>query len=157
MSMRYSLLLLPLLFACNSTAALNSRVPADLEDLVRVYQEGSGVNVTYDEATRAQLAAIPVRRVGVEDLNVIQIGPLPAQAEARAELIFEVLPLQHADATRVAQTLDNLLGAATRSEEIPVRVLSDQRTNALLISASKSGLARVRDLVVHLDVAIGEG
>lgn len=157
MSITRTMFLAPLLFACQATTSMDTRVPTDLEDLVRVYQEGTGVNVTYDEATQARLAATPVRRVGGPDLNTIQIGSPAAEEEQVSHVQFEVLHLQHADARSLAQSLEVLLHDASQGRNTRVQVLADTRLNALLVRAPDASLARLKELVGHLDVEVGEG
>jgi len=69
-----------------------------------------------------------------------------AQGPSRsAEL--RVIPLKHAVATEVAGEL--------RALQQSVRVVSDQRTNSLLLMAeSPEALAPVIDLIAHLDLDV---
>jgi len=70
----------------------------------------------------------------------VPVVPAPAQEDE-----VEVVLLEHAYAPEVAHTLQTFLA---RGE----RVLADQRTNALLVSASAESRARVKRLLVALDM-----
>lgn len=70
-------------------------------------------------------------------------GPEPAPA-ARSEQM-QVVPLQHAVAGDLAAELGRLLKQA--------RVVADQRTNSLIVSAeTEAALAQVLELIADLDL-----
>ena len=162
MKIARALLLAPLLVACQATytpqaPSMDTRVPSDLEDLVRIYQEGTGVNVTYDEETRERLAGTPIRAVGGASANTILIGPSAAEGP-ETTVQFEVLHLEHADARMLSQSLESLLhDAAGGGRRSRVQVLPDVRLNALLIRGPEESLEHLKELVGHLDVEVQEG
>ncbi|MEZ4401694.1 MAG: type II secretion system secretin GspD [Kofleriaceae bacterium] len=92
---------------------------------------------------------------------------------ASGEGIFTI-PVKYADAAALAQKLSEILGTnqgptapggkgtpSTNKDEVaaavPSKILSDDRTNTLIILATEAGYLRVRGLVERLDVAVAAG
>ncbi|MCY3004006.1 MAG: hypothetical protein NTV21_19595 [Planctomycetota bacterium] len=69
----------------------------------------------------------------------------PTATETRAT---EVLPLQHANCDELASNLRNLVNSNT------VRILTDSRTNSLIVQADKPSMAEIKKLVEQLDVEV---
>ena len=82
------------------------------------------------------------------------------------------IPVKYADAVTLAQKVSEILGAGqnptgapggkgTGKEEIasavPSKILSDERTNTIILLASEAGYLRVRGLVERLDVEASTG
>lgn len=65
---------------------------------------------------------------------------------------FEVVALQFATASELAQVLNDLIGdAAVDGQESEVRIMSDQRTSSLLLMAPPQRMSELRDLIAQLD------
>ena len=79
------------------------------------------------------------------------------------------LPVHHGEATKVAQILTTMFTAApsgapkpgaspgaepAASEPVPSKILADERTNTLVISASEPAYQRAKALVERIDVAV---
>jgi len=71
---------------------------------------------------------------------------------------IEVVPLSHASATEVVRVL-TALTQAPRSDGLPVTttLVSDSRTNSVLIGGDKSERLRLRVLIAHLDTPLEDG
>jgi general secretion pathway protein D len=88
---------------------------------------------------------------------------------------FEVIPLEFASADEVADTLGELLEASKRASQVRVqgqaaqgvtgamqvgqgdtKILTDPRTNSLLVMAMPADLPRIKELVARLDVDVVE-
>jgi len=66
-----------------------------------------------------------------------------------------VVPLQHARATELADTINRTLSQTrlrTRRGQLPVAVVADDATNSLVITANKKELDNIKQLVQTLDV-----
>lgn len=78
------------------------------------------------------------------------------------------IPVKHADATKLADKLGNILGltqqqaAPSKPEPMkapvaaaaPSKILVDERTNTLIVAASEAGYERVKALVERLDISL---
>jgi len=69
---------------------------------------------------------------------------------------ISVIPLKHAGATEMVNSLNSIFGAdatAARRTALPyaMKIIPDERTNAVLVRASEVDTARVRELVKLLD------
>lgn len=71
---------------------------------------------------------------------------------------IEVVPLQHASAAEVVRVLTSLT-QTPRADGIPVTtsLVSDARTNSVLIGGDRSQRLRLRALVAHLDTPLADG
>jgi general secretion pathway protein D len=71
---------------------------------------------------------------------------------------IEVVPLAHASATEVVRVL-TALTQAPRTDGVPVTVslVSDSRTNSVLIGGDRSERLRLRALIAHLDTPLEDG
>ncbi|MDX1570614.1 MAG: type II secretion system secretin GspD [Xanthomonadales bacterium] len=68
---------------------------------------------------------------------------------------IEVIPLQHARATEVVRTL-NMLNAET-PQGGGAKVISDERTNSVLLSGDPGSRLRFKTLITHLDTPLESG
>ena len=68
-------------------------------------------------------------------------------AQREAAWTFEVIRVEHANAKQLAGPLSGLMRGNAR-------ILSDARTNSLLVHTSSETLAELKDLIAQLDVAI---
>jgi len=74
---------------------------------------------------------------------------------------IEIITLQHASATEVVRILTSLEqqsrgkggGGPTGAEDSPI-LISDERTNSILIGGGKSGRLRIRAIISHLDTPL---
>lgn len=80
--------------------------------------------------------------------NLQRLTRLAQRLDRQRDLQAEVITLEHAGAEELAQTLDTLM---EREGGGQVRVLANQRANALVAYGSEAGLARVRQLAASLD------
>ena len=78
-------------------------------------------------------------------------GPDAPAADPEAPL-FEVVVLEHAEADRLAVTLEDFLEDAAAGSEEPPLVRADAQTNSLLLQARPEALAELKDLIARLDV-----
>lgn len=87
------------------------------------------------------------------------------------EQAFEVIALKHASAMEMANTIDELLqhsprcqirvrktqqagSSSLKPQSVKIRVLADQRTNSLLVTANSQDMLQIRELVAALDVEL---
>lgn len=84
--------------------------------------------------------------------------------------VVEIIPINYADAAQVASTVLNLFevekqkttrrvtrrGRAAAPEEIEEvsKIIADERTNSVIVLASKRSLAKVKDLIARLDTSV---
>ncbi|HEY5935966.1 MAG TPA: type II secretion system secretin GspD, partial [Kofleriaceae bacterium] len=78
------------------------------------------------------------------------------------------IPVNHADATKLADKLGNILGLTQQAQAAPTKpelkapvaaaapskILVDERTNTLIVAASEAGYQRVKALVERLDISL---
>jgi type II secretory pathway component GspD/PulD (secretin) len=76
-------------------------------------------------------------------------APTPAPAAAKHAESFQVIPLQHSSADELAATLRSLF-----SRNPDIRVMSDSRTNSLLIAADPQDIERIEALVERIDIEV---
>jgi len=155
------------LAACSSTpvegaeasAGSMPAAPATMEELVSQYVATSGYNVTYDEPTGALLASLAVTAVGPADLNVLKVSLSEGAASVEeTPQQFELIPLQYAAAPDLAETLTDLVSDASEGgADSSVKVLSDDRTNSLLVMAPPEHMQELRDLIALLDREVTAG
>jgi general secretion pathway protein D len=83
--------------------------------------------------------------------------------------VLEIIPINYADAREVAQTVLNLFeiqqqqttrvartAKATQMEDVQdvSKIIADERTNSLIVLASKRAIAKVRDIIAKLDLPL---
>ena len=68
---------------------------------------------------------------------------------------IEVIPLQHARATEVVRTLNMLNGDTPQGGG--AKVISDERTNSILLSGDPGSRLRFKTLITHLDTPLESG
>lgn len=79
------------------------------------------------------------------------------------------IPVEHADATKLADKLGTILGlpasgtvspaqgakaTATPSAAVPSKLIVDERTNTLVVAGTEAGYLRVKSLVERLDISL---
>ncbi|HSW44231.1 MAG TPA: secretin N-terminal domain-containing protein [Phycisphaerae bacterium] len=108
-------------------------------------------NVVYITGTRAQ----------IDQIKATVIDPLEQYAPAVALKSFQI-PIQHADVTTLAQTLNNYFsqrfaamlaagGSARAPAEMVVKIVADSATRLLLVECTESNKAAIDDLLKMLD------
>lgn len=79
----------------------------------------------------------------------------PAAVQSSTERAsVEVIPLEYASASQLADTLGELFETGGHGSGREVKILADERTNALLVSAPPSRIAALKDLIALLDVDV---
>ncbi len=63
------------------------------------------------------------------------------------------IPVLHADAAKLAEKVDKLLAPTTKDLPAP-KIMVDERTNTLIVSASEAGYRRAKAIVERLDIAL---
>jgi hypothetical protein len=77
--------------------------------------------------------------------------PAPEPAKANE---FQLFPLKH---TRAAETSNLLQSFLTSDPRVNIRLVYDERTNAILVSAPAAEMVRIKDLIAKLDVPQSDG
>lgn len=80
--------------------------------------------------------------------NLVRLEQLAARLDQRRDLKTEVIPLEHANADDMAQTLDTLMA---REEGNQIRIVANERSNSLVIFGGGEDLSRVKRLITSLD------
>jgi len=124
-----------------------AETPADLADLLRDWSAARGVSLTWQSEVGGRLADWKLRQVGSPENPVLLVSPPQSSAST------EVIRLRYATASNLAETLRRVLASSGGGEGIGL--VSDVRTNSLLVSADTSGQARVKALVDQLDIEQG--
>lgn len=91
--------------------------------------------------------------------NIKRLEVLINQIDQTADREIDMLRLEHALATDVVRTV-TLLNQGDRQNEAgttPALVIADERSNSVLIGGDKSERQKMMDIIVQLDVPIGEG
>ncbi len=147
-------LLALLALACQSAPLTNtaskeapSKTPSNLEELVSHYQQQAGVNLTYDEKMADWLSSVELVPVGPEGSVLV----LTSQVAAAPE--FEVIRIQHAEASILSGAIEGLVQEARGDSAQPeIKIMTDPRTNSLLVMAPQEQMEHLKDLIALLDV-----
>lgn len=89
--------------------------------------------------------------------NLERIVKIIRQVDKESNEEIQVIPLQHASATEVARILENLerqSASKKGAQDQNTRLVADERTNSLLLSADKKNSLRLRALIAQLDSEI---
>ena len=92
----------------------------------------------------------------------------PSFSQCEPEVEFQVIALQFASAPEIAEVVEELVQAASRTavgagplyqsestqRDSEIRVLADTRTNSLLVMAPKAVAQQIEELIAALDVEI---
>jgi general secretion pathway protein D len=91
-------------------------------------------------------------------LNVERMVRIIRRIDQSNDDDIEVVPLAHASATEIVRVL-TALTQAPRADGVPVTVslVSDSRTNSVLIGGDRSERLRLRALIAHLDTPLEDG
>jgi len=80
--------------------------------------------------------------------NLVRLEQLAARLDQRRDLQTDVIPLEHANADDMAQTLDTLMA---REEGNQVRIVANERSNSLVVFGGGEDLSRIKRLIATLD------
>ena len=132
----------------SETYTLQQRIEA-ARRRVALPEERDSVKVAADSRLNAVVivarpGVLPIAEALVKQLDV------PDQA-ARSERSLQVVPVQHADATELARTLQPLL--AEDSALTPAVVQVDRASNTLIVRGDEAQLERLRQVVSEIDRA----
>lgn len=116
------------------------------------------VSMTIDPSNTAVLVAAPAEAIGMIDRFIALVDQSP-QSDRLAVRVFELKNAKAPDAARTLQAaLDAVRqGAPGGGRELPqARFLGDERTNALLVTATEAQIRQTERLLADLDKAVGE-
>jgi general secretion pathway protein D len=86
--------------------------------------------------------------------NVKRMVSMITKIDESGEMTIETIKLDHADAKNLAGLVQSLLG---KEDGLVFSIVSDERSNSLLMSGSPATRSRVKQLVTQLDSPIGKG
>jgi general secretion pathway protein D len=94
--------------------------------------------------------------------NVERIASIIARIDLASNEEVEIVPLRHASATEVVRVLAALEQSKARTDPAaaigtPPRMVADERTNSILLSADRASRLRLRTLITHLDTPVDSG
>lgn len=89
--------------------------------------------------------------------NIKSLASIIAQVDTSSSSDIDMIPLQHALAMDVATTLKDLIKNQVTNARNSVSITSDDRSNALLVSGSKTDRIRLRMLILKLDKKSSQG
>ncbi len=85
--------------------------------------------------------------------NVDRMEQLIANIDRKSDSSIELIPLQHANAEDVADTLTQLL-ESTNSLGPQSKIVADSRTNSVIVNANPSLKSKVMNIIARLDVSL---
>ncbi|MGH8371619.1 MAG: type II secretion system secretin GspD, partial [Gammaproteobacteria bacterium] len=106
-------------------------------------------------STEAQLAAYtPANMLIISDRasNVTRLLEIINRMDQSIDNKIEIIPLQNASASDVAQVLTSLMQSSAAEGGPPLKLVADDRSNSILVSGDKNDRLRVRALIAHLDM-----
>lgn len=89
--------------------------------------------------------------------NVKRMIKLIKQVDKESSQDIDLIPLKHASASeivRILEALNKSKASKINNSETP-KFVADERTNSILLSASKNAKARILDLIKKLDTPLG--
>lgn len=89
--------------------------------------------------------------------NVRRIIALAHRLDQPLSSGFDMIQLQHASATNVAQVLTSMLQGSSGHGQLPLKLAADPRTNTILVSGSPAQRLQVKAIVSELDQPSGHG
>lgn len=108
-----------------------------------------------------QLVAYPASNILIisdRASNVNRMMRIIRRVDQVSDQDVEIVPLQNASASDTVRVLNSLFQqAAAEGGGVSMKVVADERSNSVLISADKSQRLRVRALVAHLDTPLEAG
>lgn len=106
-------------------------------------------------STEAQLAAYtPANMLIISDRagNVTRLLEIIHRIDQSTDNDIEIIPLQNASASDVAQVLTSLMQSNANEGGPPLKLVADERSNSILVSGDKNDRLRIRALIAHLDM-----
>jgi general secretion pathway protein D len=89
--------------------------------------------------------------------NIKSLVHIIEQVDNSSSSDIDIIPLQHALAMDVATTLKDLIKSQNNNGRSQVSITSDDRSNAVLVSGSKTDRIRLRMLILKLDKKNSQG
>jgi general secretion pathway protein D len=83
--------------------------------------------------------------------NVERMLGIINRIDKKSDSSIEMITLQHANATEVAQTIESLLDTGNSTLNGKTKIVADERTNSVIINAVPSLKLRIQTLVAQLD------
>jgi general secretion pathway protein D len=108
----------------------------------------------------AHLAAYPSANMLIisdRAANVNRIMRIVQRIDRSGDEDIEVIRLEHASANEIVRVINALSAAQGADAAGAARIVSDERTNSVLVSGEKSQRLRLRTLVAHLDTPLETG
>ena len=108
----------------------------------------------------AHLAAYPSANMLIisdRAANVNRIMRIVQRIDRTGDEDIEVIRLEHASASEIVRVINSLSSAQGADAAGGARIVSDERTNSVLVSGEKSQRLRLRTLVAHLDTPLEAG
>ncbi len=89
--------------------------------------------------------------------NVYRMMRIIERIDSAGDEEVDIVPLTNASATEVVRVVNTLYGAAGEGAGPNLKLVSDDRTNSVLVSGDKSQRLRVKALIAHLDTPLEAG
>ena len=108
----------------------------------------------------AHLAAYPSANMLIisdRAANVNRIMRIVQRIDRTGDEDIEVIRLEHASASEIVRVINSLSSAQGADAAGGARIVSDERTNSVLVSGEKSQRLRLRTLIAHLDTPLEAG
>jgi len=83
--------------------------------------------------------------------NVERMVGIINKIDKKSDSSIEMIPLQHANAMEVAQTVESLLDTGNSTLNGKTKIVADERTNSVIINADPSIKLRIQTLIAQLD------
>lgn len=83
--------------------------------------------------------------------NVARMVGIINKIDKKSDSSIEMITLQHASATEVAQTVESLLDTGNSTLNGKTKIVADERTNSVIINADPSIKLRIQTLIAQLD------
>jgi len=89
--------------------------------------------------------------------NVYRMMRIIQRIDSAGDEEVDIVPLTNASATEVVRVVNTLYGVAGEGAGPNLKLVSDDRTNSVLVSGDKSQRLRVKALIAHLDTPLEAG
>ncbi|VAW33379.1 General secretion pathway protein D [hydrothermal vent metagenome] len=86
--------------------------------------------------------------------NVERMINIINRIDKKSDSSIEMITLQHASATEVAQTIESLLDTGNSALTGKTKIVADERTNSVIINAAPSLKLRIQTLIAQLDTPL---
>lgn len=86
--------------------------------------------------------------------NVARMVDIVNRIDKKSDSTIEMIQLQHANATEVAQTIENLLDTGNTTLVGKTKIVADERTNSVIINATPGLKLRIQTLIAQLDTPL---